>query len=246
MSGSATPASVDGFTGFQQMRLFAVKTADAVPSVATHNFTDILPQLLSDDAQGSSAITPGEVYSYSDKVADVAGLDPDTLYYFWLEAIDAVGRSSGVVPVGEQVTPPAVTDGFGVTTVSGTTVTAEAGLSQGGSGSVYESLSPSLPAFLDGVPVSAGVFGDLTVTVDSPGFVYRVKVDPGSDSNYTFIESRSDILARPGPADVYYRVLTAGTYTFSLPSHMLFFTASFSTALGETFSLDASGTVLIN
>jgi hypothetical protein len=87
--------------GFQEVRLFVTAT-DAQPAVGSNTFTNVLPQLLDDDGPDTGTdVTPGEVYSYLHRSAVVSGLDPGT-YYFWVEAIDTVGNSSGVHRVGSH------------------------------------------------------------------------------------------------------------------------------------------------
>jgi hypothetical protein len=87
--------------GFQEVRLFVTAT-DVEPAVGSNTFTNILSQLLADDGPGTGTdITPGEVYTYLQRSAVVEGLQPGT-HYFWVEAIDTVGNSSGVHRVGEH------------------------------------------------------------------------------------------------------------------------------------------------
>jgi hypothetical protein len=88
--------------GFQEVRLFVTAT-DAQPAVGSNTFTNILPQLLGDTGPDADAdITPGEVYTYLRRSAVVEGLEVGTQYYFWVEAIDTVGNSSGVQLVGSH------------------------------------------------------------------------------------------------------------------------------------------------
>jgi predicted phage tail protein len=58
---------------------------------------------LADNGPGTDThITPGEVYTYLRRSVVVEGLEPGTQYYFWVEAIDTVGNSSGVQRVGSH------------------------------------------------------------------------------------------------------------------------------------------------
>jgi hypothetical protein len=86
-----------------EVRLFTTET-DAPPAAGS-DYTDILPALLADNGPGTGAdATPGEVYRYLRRSGVVEGLEPGTRYYFWAEAIDTAGKSSGVHLVGDHAT----------------------------------------------------------------------------------------------------------------------------------------------
>jgi hypothetical protein len=89
--------------GFREIRLFVTAT-DAEPAVGSNTFTNIMPALLGDKDNTDPTyadITPGEVYTYLRQSHVVSRLNPGT-HYFWVEAIDTVGNSSGVQRVGSH------------------------------------------------------------------------------------------------------------------------------------------------
>jgi hypothetical protein len=107
--------------GFQEIRLFDTAAPDVEPNVGSNTYTNILPALLADNGPGTGAdITPGEVYTYLGRSVEIAGLAPGP-HHFWLEAVDTVGKSSGVQRVGSHTV---VGDSVGLdpTTLVGTHV----------------------------------------------------------------------------------------------------------------------------
>ena len=90
-------------TGFSEIRLYQ-NTASTIPIGV---YTDVTAELLSSAV--SSTVVEGVSYVYDGCMKTVSGLLPGTQYWFWVEALDEAGNSSGISPLGSVTTYRALT-----------------------------------------------------------------------------------------------------------------------------------------
>ena len=87
-------------SGFSQIRLYQ----STVATVPIGVYTDVTADFIG--SATASSVVDGVSYDYDNAIKTVSGLAPDTLYWFWLEAIDSSGNSSGIRSLGSHVTAP--------------------------------------------------------------------------------------------------------------------------------------------
>ena len=87
-------------TGFSQIRLYQNTTS----SIPVGVYTDITSEIIANAA--TSSVVEGVSYDYDNCLKTVSGLSPATQYWFWIEAIDEAGNTSGIRPLGSITTAP--------------------------------------------------------------------------------------------------------------------------------------------
>lgn len=125
-------------SGFSQIRLYQ-NTSSTIPIGV---YTDVTNDFLS--SADASNVIPDQLYDYDGCNKTISGLSPGTQYWFWVEAIDETGNSSGIQSLGSITTQaPAFSPPPGYTQTNSTLAYKIRGVPDGGSSLTEININPA-------------------------------------------------------------------------------------------------------